>query len=45
MRANGVTVVRWFVLTDGRAAIDLAANGDIAGIDPLLYADLDVALA
>jgi len=44
MASLGFTVVRWFVLTDGRAGIEYDDRGIPTGPDPFLFADLDAAL-
>jgi hypothetical protein len=44
MAAMGVSVVRWFVLCDGRAGIAFDDRGFPAGPDPYLFIDLDAAL-
>jgi hypothetical protein len=44
MASLGFTVVRWFVLTDGRSGLEYDERGLPIGPDPFLYADLDAAL-
>lgn len=42
--AARIEVVRWFVFTDGRAGITWNADGGIAGLDSLFFADMDAAV-
>lgn len=42
--AAGLSLVRWFVLCDGRAGVRFAADGTPLGLDDHLVADLDFAL-
>ncbi len=44
MRAAGMDVVRWFMFTDGRGGIEWAPGGEIAGIEPTFFADMDAAI-
>jgi hypothetical protein len=44
MASAGIDVVRWFVFTDGRGGIEFAANGELSGLDPLFFDDMDAAL-
>lgn len=44
MSAADLEVARWFVFTDGRGGIDWTPDGDIAGLDPTFFTDLDAAL-
>jgi hypothetical protein len=44
MAALGLTVVRWFVFTDGRSGIVYDDRGMPLGPDPLLFRDMDAAL-
>ena len=41
----GVEVVRWFVFTDGRGGLEWNREGELAGLDPLFFADMDAAIA
>ena len=41
----GVTVLRWFVLCDGRAGIRFEPDGSPAGLDAFLLRDFDTALS
>ena len=45
MKAKGVHVARWWVFADGRAGINYAADGTATGLQPVVYDDLDAALA
>lgn len=45
LAAAGVTNVRWFMLTDGRAGIRFGQDGTPLGPDAHLFADIDAALA
>lgn len=44
LQSQGVHVLRWFLLGDGRASPEFAADGNVTGFDEYLYADLDAAL-
>lgn len=41
----GAPVARWFLLTDGRASPEFGVDGLPTGLDPLVFQDLDAALA
>ena len=41
----GVRRIRWFMLCDGRAGIQFAADGTPLGVDDRLFTDVDAALA
>jgi hypothetical protein len=43
-RDRGIHLVRWFLLTDGRAAPEFDAAGRVVGFDDYFYADVDAAL-
>jgi hypothetical protein len=45
MKAKGVHVVRWWVFADGRAGINFAGDGTPLGVQPVVYSDLDQAVA
>ncbi len=45
LAAHGVTVLRWFVLCDGRAGIRFEPDGTPAGLDAFLLRDFDTALS
>ncbi|HSQ34659.1 MAG TPA: hypothetical protein VLQ89_01590 [Candidatus Binatia bacterium] len=45
LNARGVHTVRWFLFCDGRGGIRFTASGTPVGPDPLLFADIDAALA
>lgn len=45
MKAKGVHVARWFIFADGRAGINYAADGAPIGLQPVVYDDLNAALA
>src|SRR5512137_1499962 len=40
----GATVVRWFMLADGRAGLEETASGDLIGLDRCVLRDADAAL-
>lgn len=44
LASRGVHVVRWFVMADGRAAPEFAADGSVTGFDDYFYPDMDAAL-
>ncbi len=44
LSAHGVTVVRWFVLCDGRSGLKFDSRGQLAGLDEYVFADLQSAL-
>ena len=44
LSAAGVTLVRWFLLCDGRAGIRFSAEGSPEGLDEHVFADMDAAL-
>lgn len=44
LKNRGITIIRWFLLCDGRAGIRFSANGRPAGPDDHLFADIDAAL-
>lgn len=44
LAAAGATIVRWFLLCDGRAGIRFSARGSPEGLDEYVEADLDAAL-
>jgi hypothetical protein len=44
MRSKGAKVVRWFVMSDGRAAPEFDSRGMVTGFDNFFYADMDAAL-
>ena len=41
---RGLTVVRWFMLADGRAGVDESASGEVAGLDRCVFRDADAAV-
>jgi hypothetical protein len=45
MASIGLEVVRWFVFTDGRGGVAWDAQGDVAGLAPGFFDDMDAALA
>ena len=45
LRSQGVHVVRWFVLTDGRASPEFNSEGAVTGFDSYFFNDLDTALS
>ena len=45
MQQQGVQMVRWFILPDGRASPEFDAAGNVTGLDDYFYRDLDAALA
>jgi hypothetical protein len=44
LAGRGIAVVRWFMLTDGRAGLEESPTGEVAGLDPCLFRDADTAL-
>ena len=44
LAAAGVTMVRWFLLCDGRAGIRFSDNGSPDGLDACVLPDIDAAL-
>jgi hypothetical protein len=44
LHEQGVEVVRWFLLCDGRAGIKYESDGTPAGLDPFIADDLQLAL-
>ena len=44
MSAARLDVARWFLFTDGRGGIRWTVDGEIAGLDPAFFADVDAAL-
>jgi hypothetical protein len=44
LKGQGIDVLRWFLLCDGRAGIRFSAAGTPIGPDDRLYADIDAAL-
>jgi hypothetical protein len=44
MAAQGVRVVKWRVFNDGRYGLRVAEDGTVAGLDELVFPDLDAAL-
>ena len=45
LAAARIEVVRWFVFTDGRAGIAWNGSGELRGLDPIFFADMDAAIA
>ena len=45
LSARGVTVLRWFVLCDGRAGITFEPDGTPAGLDATFLSDFETALS
>lgn len=45
MAAASIDVTRWFVFTDGRGGIRWTGGGEVAGLDPAFFADMDAAIA
>jgi hypothetical protein len=44
LAAARIEVARWFVFTDGRGGVEWNDAGEIAGIDPLFFSDMDAAI-
>src|ERR1051326_4165993 len=44
MAAQGVRVVKWRVFSDGRYGLHFSSDGDVTGVDDLLFPDIDAAL-
>jgi hypothetical protein len=44
MARAGFEVARWFVFTDGRGGVDWGGSGELAGIGPQFFDDMDAAL-
>jgi hypothetical protein len=44
LSAARIEVARWFVFTDGRSGIQWNDRGEIAGLDPLFFSDVEAAL-
>ena len=44
LRRSGVTVLRWFMLCDGRAGLQVEPDGMPAGLDDFFFRDFDTAL-
>jgi hypothetical protein len=45
LASHGLTTVRWFLLCDGRAGVELDARGRPQGLDQAVRRDMDAALA
>src|SRR5687768_7412297 len=45
LAAAGIRRIRWFMLCDGRAGIQFAADGTPLGLDDRVFTDVDAALA
>jgi hypothetical protein len=44
LRQSGVHYVLWFLLFDGRGALEFDSNGYVTGLDPAFFRDYDVAI-
>jgi hypothetical protein len=45
LAASGVRAIRWFLFCDGRAGIEFGSHGRPIRLDPMVFRDIDAALA